>query len=62
MDSNAATPSVGEKSDSRPALQKALMETRLIWSPGYFTAHFNLGAALATEGGMLRPLHTTEQR
>lgn len=39
-----------EKGDPRLALQKALMEARLVKYPGDFTAHFNLGAALATEG------------
>ena len=43
-------PRAGEKSDPRLVLQKALMGTRLVKYPGDFTAHFNLGAALATEG------------
>lgn len=38
------------KSDPRIELQRALMEARLRKYPNDFTAHFNLAAALATEG------------
>lgn len=43
-------PRANEKGDPRLALQKAAMEARLSKYPGDFTAHFNLGAALASEG------------
>lgn len=43
-------PRANEKGDARLALQKVAMQARLAKYPGDPTAHFNLGAALASEG------------
>jgi tetratricopeptide (TPR) repeat protein len=42
----------GEGRDPRIALQEALMRRRLVKYPADFSAHFNLGAALQSEGDL----------